>query len=122
MKTMQAGMPWDWETFPQFLDSVDRTPKGVNVMAFVPLAPLYMYVAGVDKAKANRVTDQELDEMCRILVEGWKPAPAGGAPRSPAWSATCNSTRRHPDGHRRDDRTRGRGLPGSGRSDEASSS
>lgn len=70
MRTMQAGMPWDWETFPEFLDSVDRTPKGVNVMAFVPLAPLYMYVAGVDKAKANRVTDEELDEMCRILTEG----------------------------------------------------
>ena len=32
LKTMQAGMPWDWVTFPEFLDSVDRTPKGVNVM------------------------------------------------------------------------------------------
>src|SRR6476619_5668463 len=46
LKTMRAGMPWDWVTFPEFLDSVDRTPKGVNVMAFVPLAPLYGYVAG----------------------------------------------------------------------------
>jgi len=75
VKTMQAGMPWDWETFPQFLDSVGRTPKGVNVMAFVPLAPLYAYVAGVDNAKAYRVTDEELDEMCRLLVEGME---AGG--------------------------------------------
>jgi len=68
LKTMRAGMPWDWETFPEFLSSVDRTPKGVNVMAFVPLAPLYAYVAGVDKTKAYRVTDEELDEMCRLLV------------------------------------------------------
>ena len=52
LKTMRAGMPWDWETFPEFLDSVDRTPKGVNVMSLVPLAPLYGYVVGVDKAKA----------------------------------------------------------------------
>ena len=70
LKTMRAGMPWDWVTFPEFLDSVDRTPKGVNVMSFVPLAPLYAYVAGVDNAKAYRVTDEELDEMCRLLVEG----------------------------------------------------
>ena len=42
---------------PEFLDSVDRTPKGVNVMSFVPLAPLYGYVVGIDKAKAYRVTD-----------------------------------------------------------------
>ena len=49
-------------------------------MAFVPLAPLYMYVAGVDKAKAYRVTDEELDEMCRLLVEGLEAGACG-------WSA-----------------------------------
>ena len=75
LKTMQAGMPWDWVTFPEFLDSVNRTAKGVNVMAFVPLAPLYSYVAGVDNAKAHRVTDAQLEEMCRLLVEGME---AGG--------------------------------------------
>ena len=75
LKTMRVGMPWDWVTFPEFLDSVDRTPKGVNVMSFVPLAPLYAYVAGVDNAKAYRVTDDQLDEMCRLLVEGME---AGG--------------------------------------------
>ena len=70
LKTMRVGMPWDWVTYPEFLDSVDRTPKGVNVMSFVPLAPLYAYVAGVDNAKAYRVTDEQLDEMCRLLVQG----------------------------------------------------
>ncbi len=70
LKTMRVGMPWDWVTYPEFLDSVDRTPKGVNVMSFVPLAPLYAYVAGVDNAKAYRVTEAQLDEMCRLLVEG----------------------------------------------------
>jgi len=70
LKTMRAGMPWDWVTFPEFLDSVARTPKGVNVMALVPLAPLYAYVAGVDNAKAYRVTDDQLEAMCRLLVEG----------------------------------------------------
>jgi N-acyl-D-amino-acid deacylase len=75
LKTMRVGMPWDWVTYPEFLDSVDRTPKGVNVMSFVPLAPLYAYVAGVDNAKAYRVTAEQLDEMCRLVVEGME---AGG--------------------------------------------
>jgi N-acyl-D-amino-acid deacylase len=75
IKTMRAGMPWDWETFPEFLDSVDRTPKGVNIMSLVPLAPLYAYVAGVDEVKARRVTDEELDQMCELLIEGME---AGG--------------------------------------------
>src|SRR5256714_10081671 len=72
LKTMQAGMPWDWVTFEEFLGSVDRTPKGVNVMAFVPLAPLYGYVVGIDEAKQRRVTDEELARMCELLVEGMR--------------------------------------------------
>ena len=52
LATMRAGMPWDWVTFPEFLDSVERTPKGVNMMTFVPLAPLYGYVAGILQAVA----------------------------------------------------------------------
>ena len=39
-------------------------------MSFVPLAPIYAYVAGVDNAKAYRVTSDQLDEMCRLLAEG----------------------------------------------------
>src|SRR6478752_8419608 len=27
---MKAGMPWNWVTFPDFIDSLIRTPKGVN--------------------------------------------------------------------------------------------
>jgi N-acyl-D-aspartate/D-glutamate deacylase len=75
METMKIGMPWDWETFSEFLDSVDRAPKGVNVMSFVPLAPLYGYVVGLDEAKGRAVSDDELERMCALLVEAME---AGG--------------------------------------------
>jgi N-acyl-D-amino-acid deacylase len=75
LKTMRAGMPWDWATYPEFLDSVGRTPKGVNVMSLVPLAPLYTYVVGIEKAKADRASDEELDQMCKLLIESME---AGG--------------------------------------------
>ena len=29
---MKAGMPWDWVSFPEFLDSLERTPKGINLL------------------------------------------------------------------------------------------
>ncbi len=77
IKTMRAGMPWDWETFPEFLDSVDRIPKGVNVMSFVPLAPLYTYVVGIDKAKKDRASDEELEQMCALLIEGMEAGAVG---------------------------------------------
>ncbi len=67
LKTMQAGLPWDWETFPEWLDSLERTAKGVNVLAYVPLIPLFMYVMGAEEAKRRRPTAAELQEMCRLL-------------------------------------------------------
>ena len=67
LKTMQAGLPWDWETFPEWLESLARTPKGVNVLTYAPLNPLFMYVMGPEEAKARRPTASELAEMCRLL-------------------------------------------------------
>jgi N-acyl-D-amino-acid deacylase len=75
LETMRQGLPWDWVTFREYLDSVDRTPKGVNVMSFVPLAPLYGYVVGTEEAKRRQATDEELQQMCDLLVEGME---AGG--------------------------------------------
>ena len=95
LKTMRAGMPWDWETFPEYLDSVERTPKGVNVMSLVPLAPLYGYVVGVDKAKETRASDEELDRMCALLVEAME---AGGCGWSSQISGDVGNVQRDYDG------------------------
>ena len=70
LETMRQGMPWDWVSFKEYLDSVERTPKGVNIMSFVPIAPLYGYVVGTDEAKRRPATDAELEQMCALLTEG----------------------------------------------------
>lgn len=75
LETMREGMPWDWVTFKEYLSSVDRAPKGVNIMSFVPLAPLYGYVVGTDEAKSRQATDEELKQMCDLVIEGME---AGG--------------------------------------------
>lgn len=69
LATMKAGMDWDWETFPEWLDSLDRRPKGVNVMSFVPLNPLMVYVMGVEAAKTREPTKAELAEMLSMMEE-----------------------------------------------------
>ena len=95
LKTMRAGMPWDWESFPEFLDSVGRTPKGVNVMSLVPLAPLYGYVIGVDQAKEQRASDEELDRMCQLVIEAME---AGGCGWSSQISGDAGNVQRDYDG------------------------
>ena len=77
---MKGGMLWDWQTFPEFLDSIGRIPKAVNVISYVPLTPLYAWVMGFSEAKSRRPTDTELREMCRLVHEGMDAGACG-------WSA-----------------------------------
>ncbi|MGH7961929.1 MAG: N-acyl-D-amino-acid deacylase family protein, partial [Candidatus Binatia bacterium] len=79
--SMKAGMPWDWVTFPEFLNSVERAPKSVNILPYVPIASLMVWVMGLEEAKSGRrPTPAEEAEMCRLLHEGMN---AGGC----GWSA-----------------------------------
>src|SRR2546427_6208996 len=73
LRSMQLGMRWDWVTFPEYLDSLDRQGLGVNVGALVPFSPLRGYVLGMKAARERTsVTDAELNEMKRLLHEAMK--------------------------------------------------
>ena len=75
LEAMKEGMAWDWETYPEFLDSLDRIPKGVNVLSYVGLNPLMSYVMGLEAAKSRPATEGERAEMCRLFEEALR---AGG--------------------------------------------
>ena len=68
--SMKEGMTWDWETIPEYLDSLERAPKGVNVIQYMPTASLMTYVMGLEAAKSRPATDDERKEMQRLLHEG----------------------------------------------------
>ena len=91
---MKEGMPWNWVTFPDFIDSLTSTPKGVNCLTYVPLTPLYAWVMGWDEAKTRRPTEEELQEMVRLIHEAMDAGACG-------WSAQVlgvNSVQRDYDG------------------------
>ena len=69
IESMKAGMKWEWETFPEWLDFLDRAPLGVNVLSYVPISPLMITVMGLDDAKQRDPTPEETAEMCRLLEE-----------------------------------------------------
>src|SRR5579871_3541238 len=56
----RAALPWDWESFPEYLDRVRQLRKGVNVLTYLPLNPLLVYVMGVEAAKTRRPTAAEM--------------------------------------------------------------
>jgi N-acyl-D-amino-acid deacylase len=97
--SMEAGMPWTWVTFPEFLDALQATPKGINILPYVPVGPLLVWVLGYEDAKAGRLpTDAEHAEMARLLHEamdagasGWSAQrllPSGGAAVQRDWDGT----------------------------------
>ena len=88
LRSMKAAMPFDWETYPQFMDKLDKLPKGVNLLPYVPMNPLMGYVMGVEESKTGRMpTDQEHAAMRRLLNEAMDAGACG-------WSAQ----RLKPDG------------------------
>ena len=76
LESMRRGMHWDWESFPEYLDSLERHGLGVNVGALVPFSPLRGYVLGMLPARERTsVTDAELNRMKQLFYEGMQ---AGG--------------------------------------------
>ena len=73
LESMRQGMRWDWETFPQYLDSLDRQGLGVNVGSLLPFSPLRGYVLGMLPARERTsVTETELNTMKQITYDAMK--------------------------------------------------
>ena len=92
LRTMELGLPWDWETFPEWLSSLDRRPLGVNVGALVPFNPLRLYAIGVEEARDRvHATDKEINQMKAIVHEAMKAGAFG-------WSSMKTLLNRPDDG------------------------
>ena len=73
LESMRQGMRWDWETFPEYLDSLDRHGLGVNVGSLVPFSPVRGYVLGMIPARERTsVTEAELNQMKQIVYDAMK--------------------------------------------------
>ncbi len=61
-ESIMAGIDWTWETFPEYLDHVERVPKGINYGAYIGHSALRMYVMG-KRALSEAATDDDLKQM-----------------------------------------------------------
>jgi N-acyl-D-aspartate/D-glutamate deacylase len=88
---MQAGLRWDWETFPQYLDELARQPLGPNDGAHLSHAPLRVYVMGERGATDTAATDAELALMRDCVRQAMRAGALGVATgrttmhRTPSW-------------------------------------
>ncbi len=71
LDSMRKGLRWDWISYPEYLESLDRQGLGVNVASLFPFSPLRGYVLGMKEARERRlVTEEELNLMKQLFYEG----------------------------------------------------
>jgi N-acyl-D-amino-acid deacylase len=78
LEVLRAGIRWDFETMPQYLDMLERIGPAINVAAFVGHSSIRTYVMG-DAATQRVATDDEISAMKKIIVEGIQAGAVGFA-------------------------------------------
>jgi len=65
---LMNGVSWDWETFPQYMNAIERNGIALNVSLLVPLSALRFYVLG-EEAAERAATEEETRQMAQIFRE-----------------------------------------------------
>ena len=73
---LNEGIAWDWESFPEYLDALDKTPRAIDVAAQVPHAALRAYVMG-ERAHDEEATADDVEAMSRLAEEGLRAGACG---------------------------------------------
>ena len=67
---LAEGMKWDWETFPEYLDALERLPRSIDVGTHVPHGAVRAYVLGDREQPGAIPTAEDIQKMAEIVEDG----------------------------------------------------
>ena len=67
---LTEGLPWNWESFPEFLDAIGSRRFDIDIATQVPHAALRVHVMGERGAAREPATELDRGEMARLAAEG----------------------------------------------------
>ena len=74
---LSEGIQWDWESFPQYLDALERRPHAVDVGAQIPHSALRTYVMGERGITHDEATPADISAMVDLVREGLRAGALG---------------------------------------------
>ncbi len=75
-EAMAAGIDWSWETYPEYLDFVDRTPKGINYAGYVGHSALRTWAMG-ERAFTEDASAEDLAKMVGHVKDSMRAGAVG---------------------------------------------
>ena len=66
---LSEGVKWEWESFPEFLDALERTPRVMDLGAQIPHGALRVFVMGERGAGREVATDADIASMAALAKE-----------------------------------------------------
>jgi N-acyl-D-amino-acid deacylase len=75
-EAMMAGIDWTWESFPEYLATVERLPKAINYGAYIGHSALRMYVMG-ERALSEPATEDDLSRMASAVKDALRAGAMG---------------------------------------------
>lgn len=76
---MSDGLPWNWETFPEYLDTVAKGKRDIDVAAYLPHSPLRVYAMGERGAAREAANEEDLAKMRQLSKEAMEAGAIGFA-------------------------------------------
>lgn len=76
---LHEGLTWDWESFPDYLDSLDKMPRTIDIAAMMPHDPLRVYVMGDRAVFSEPASNDDIREMRRLTREALEAGAIGFA-------------------------------------------
>ena len=76
---LSAGLPWNWESFPEFLDALDSRSYDVDVSVLLPHSPMRVFAMGQRAIDLEPATEDDRKKMRAITKEAMKAGAMGFA-------------------------------------------